>query len=672
MVSLLVSGNNPSAHTNQAVMCKNNVFNLVLPLALGRINSTVTRITALYTLGDLLFGNKENCTLFSTIQIHVEDLIPVVVTPNNMHAIASNPKIHPALSRLLTVVLKMSDIRERIAACRVFKCYLYENEEGQLSLASTLTPPPTDESHNDSHNSSSGSIGSQLISNLISWEDDNEAYPYKCWFACSILTYILKDEPTSKELVLKIPLEIPKSGVPMVTLLSKCTKNLMLSCRLSQSNNSNNANNSNNSNQNSGNSNRISSSDRFTLVKIGLLRLLAVWMDNCPNAIKIFLSSANNLPFLVELILAAPSDEGDVHVQGLCCLLLGLAFKYGEEESGSQFNRAAIHSLIQSRIGLDQFNSKLDSLRKNPQFLSAESGESDANVALRAGDENYVKIYSSQQQNSQQISQIFYYDYDFTLFYKATSDKIQKQLKSPKSFQTAPQKSKNKPKENSRENNESKESNSNQNSTVTLPKAVENSSSSEAVLQSYKELIRHQDAELESLKAERDGLKKLLNAKENSSSQPSGEQLKLVEEQKKTIEDLRAEVESLQNLLESKEGSPSVEEYLGLTQAYQQLEADSIAKDETIRSLQLSNQNNNSAKSNENRSDSELVAKLQSQLEEQKKTIEELQKKATEAERREKVATVQFNSLEQEQDELLIELANLQGEITELRGKIKE
>jgi hypothetical protein len=58
-------------------------------------------------LGNILNGNKENCTSFSTLSI-VTDF-------------GSNEQPMPALSRLLIVALNSKDPSERSAAVRVFK-----------------------------------------------------------------------------------------------------------------------------------------------------------------------------------------------------------------------------------------------------------------------------------------------------------------------------------------------------------------------------------------------------------------------------------------------------------------------------------------------------------------------------------------------------------------------
>jgi hypothetical protein len=266
IVSQLVSGNNPSTHTNQSVLIKNNILTLMCPIALGRINSPIIRIRSLITLADILHGNKDACSQFSGMLVSLE-------SPQS----SSDGTPVSVLSRLLVVILNSTDLQERTAALRVFKYFLQENEEGQMALASTLTPSPTDQQL---------SIGNLLLGSLLGWEDAenhsntgnstnaNNAFPWKCWFSSNILSYILKDNVSCKDLILRIPLEIPKPGTPLTTLLTKVMNSLTLASRLQSSN-------------------KVTS-----IVKIAMLKLLCEWMVDSSNSVKAFLAIPTNLPFV--------------------------------------------------------------------------------------------------------------------------------------------------------------------------------------------------------------------------------------------------------------------------------------------------------------------------------------------------------------------------------------
>jgi hypothetical protein len=241
-----------------------------------------------------------------------------------------------------------------------------------------------------------------------------------------------------------------------VTLLTKCMRSLILASKLQ-------------------------STKKTTLVKIGLLKVLTTWLDGCSAAVKAFLSSPNNLPFIVEQVIAPVSndDQGMVHVQGLCALLLGLCVQLNEEDG--EVDKSSIHGIISQRIGVDHFMNQLDKLRKTDHFVLGEQGKAETDTLVEVTEGTEQKL------------DIIYYDYDFTTFFKSTYDNIQRQFK----LQRKPAK---------RNDSINMKSSSSSSSLTSLaapsPMASKETSSNyqEAVLQSYKELIRQQDRELESIK----------------------------------------------------------------------------------------------------------------------------------------------------------------------------
>eukprot|EP01114_Cavostelium_apophysatum_P021398 TRINITY_DN7452_c0_g1_i1.p1 TRINITY_DN7452_c0_g1~~TRINITY_DN7452_c0_g1_i1.p1 ORF type:complete len:901 (+),score=274.81 TRINITY_DN7452_c0_g1_i1:141-2843(+) len=608
LISLLVAGNDPSTTSNQNVLASQNILGLIIPLALGRVNSVTIRTKALRTLGDLVNGNKQSCNTFSVLTVVLE-------------APTGGSQTQPALSRLLTVVLNAKDFSERIAAVRVFKCFLYENEESQMALASTLTPPPT----MSNEEMDSASIGTQLIKALGTWENNDEILPYKSWFSSLILSFIIKENSTSKELVLRIPLEIPTSGVPMVTLLTKCMRSLTFACR-------------------------IVPSEQTLLAKIGFLRLLSTWLDNSAAAVKAFLSFPNNLPFLMELVIA-PSEntEGAKHIQGLSGLLVGLCILHNED-SGGQFTKTALHALITQRIGVEPFLDKLDQLRKTEHFIRAEQGKTEMEQSPEPGHESTLNFY----------------DYDFTVFYKSAFDKIQRQLKSPtKMKKTADKEVKEAP--------------------PTNPPPVADAYH-ETVLKSYKELIRQQDVQLENsrktiadLEAK---IKQLEVAQLRSLGQPSANQdsenvQQQLQDKNAEIQRLTAETESLRQ--QNEINGNAAAELQSLAQACTDLQRLNDHKDEEIDRLKAQLQSASSTTvqptmaAEPNIADETLlrkVAELESFVQSLSLEKETLQSTIGTLEARVKDEQDRYSSLEKEQDDLLMELANAETENSNLKAQL--
>ena len=129
------------------------------------------------------------------------------------------------------------------------------------------------------------SVGYHLANILKSWKTSDSL---QIWYAACMLSAILKDSPDCKHLVLRIPLELPKpgtllnassphhpQGVPMVTLLETCFESLKAA----------------------------TSQAADKVVRVALLRLFCIWMDECPKAVKTLLQYPTNLPFVGSVCL---------------------------------------------------------------------------------------------------------------------------------------------------------------------------------------------------------------------------------------------------------------------------------------------------------------------------------------------------------------------------------
>jgi hypothetical protein len=71
------------------------------------------------------------------------------------------------------------------------------------------------------------------------------------------------------------------------------------------------------------------------------------------------------------LIEQVSSDSGDIAVLGLSAFLIGTCYVF--QDGDTKYTRQQLHQVIMSRIGLDQFFSKLQKLRSDKRFLDWES-----------------------------------------------------------------------------------------------------------------------------------------------------------------------------------------------------------------------------------------------------------------------------------------------------------
>lgn len=99
-----------------------------------------------------------------------------------------------------------------------------------------------------------------------------------------------------------------------------------------------------------------------------ILKLLVIWLFDCPSAVQCFLDSRPHLTYLLELI---SNQSTTVSVRGLAAVLLGECVVYNKiTESG--MNAFSIVDAISQKIGLTSFFLKFDEMQKSLPFTSAK------------------------------------------------------------------------------------------------------------------------------------------------------------------------------------------------------------------------------------------------------------------------------------------------------------
>lgn len=358
------------------------ILKLIITWALDRINSTKIRSKALFVLGSLLRNNHENRMMFSQHTI----LIARESTPQ------------PTLHRLLTLAFHSSCFSEKISSANSFINFLHENNESQLAIITTITPPP-DSSQNSSlsdPHSGANSIGRQLLKSL----QEGYKQPISSWIASWILSCVLCDNNDCKQLAQKIQISLEFPGE---TLLSLCMK--LLRSNQAQV--------------------KQKSSDLLSqLSSIGFLRILSIWMFQFPSLITEFLSIPENLTFLIDLI---NQPDGNIHLQGFCALVIGFCFMFNENENPEDIsnNRLALHGIICHRIGFDKFIQKIELLQSSKPFQNALHNDNNNEIISKLLDDPQL------QQDPSSLLDYFLYDYDLIEFIKNSKEQLIKDLRSP-------------------------------------------------------------------------------------------------------------------------------------------------------------------------------------------------------------------------------------------------
>lgn len=203
---------------------------------------------SLCALGETLRGNKQNSEKFFKL-----------VTKYN------NVKI-PAILYVMRLGAKGDHFAIRASAVYAFKCFVYKNSDAQIGLAATLLPPPGVNPNDDEH-AVVESGGSLLITALFDL-DTGRKDPWSVWFATVMLSHVLNDNIEAKKLLLtKKIVEDEEESVPLLH------KIVFLILNASRQN-------------------------ADVMIILGILCLLATWLNECQEAVEEFVSEGTNIQFV--------------------------------------------------------------------------------------------------------------------------------------------------------------------------------------------------------------------------------------------------------------------------------------------------------------------------------------------------------------------------------------
>lgn len=302
LVSCLTVSTDADVETNQYLCAKCGVVEKANQLAFGQGVPNSVRVIAMGTIVTLIHNCSENREAFASFATQPQILTYDFFCSDQSSALRS-------ASYLL--------LREMVSESKGSSSSAFLNCLVNIAL-------PTDPS---TELTWMRELASKIKISAVGWPAEG-VDGGAVFYSCQLLEWVIQASITPK--LARARLLEAKVGKNHEGLLSKCTRSL----------------------------NRAMNEGGPAEVRIGLLKLLCVWLYKSPEAIAAFLSSAMNLPLLIELInrQSARGDRADVHEKGLSVLVLANCL--GIESKSSTVPRSTIIDIVRNRVGITNFTAR--------------------------------------------------------------------------------------------------------------------------------------------------------------------------------------------------------------------------------------------------------------------------------------------------------------------------
>ena len=375
MIALLtstVSASNEHAKSNTFVNQKSLAGLGILPL-LTRLSLDVpfvedaacpfVRAAALTALGSLICNNGDTNAEFARAVVGVD------------YAGVGEP----ALNVVLRIALTSPHGDDAKAAVHVIRCFLHNNSEGQEFLIATMAPISISPSGDmaDETNERAQSFGTMLVRALLGCNASGTSMRAEAGDvhassrAAGVLATLLFNNVSAKERCLRTPIGVTDGGAADPVMLMPRLVTYMQEAPLAAT------------------EKRAASRHAQCI----MMKVLVVWLHECPRAVRAFLSNPLNIPQIVDLISDSASsamvgtqthgsesdDDSDALVQGVAAAILGMCLvHYGDSSVGSGVEHGASGGtdlmtaldVMTSRIGLTRFLKKFETLFALPACSS--------------------------------------------------------------------------------------------------------------------------------------------------------------------------------------------------------------------------------------------------------------------------------------------------------------
>jgi hypothetical protein len=284
-------------------------------------------LEALATCADLISGNPTLQEKFADIEVFWNSQDGQAKLSNGDSKAVAPQKIN-VIEALLKLALEPAPIYRldaRLAACECMKAFFAKHSGIRMHVLRRAI---------DGHVSGDDQIPNILSVVLEAPESRGNVDPYRKWMASVLMFHLVFEDPEAKSLAMKVTEGNAENGEEVVTCVQMVAANMITGMQR-------------------GDDERIS---------VGYLMLLCGWLFEDPDVVNDFLGEGSIIQSLIQE--TKQGRLGHVLVPGLCSILLGIIYEFSSKDS--PIPREALHKLLSSSLGREQYVDKITKLREDP------------------------------------------------------------------------------------------------------------------------------------------------------------------------------------------------------------------------------------------------------------------------------------------------------------------
>ncbi|KAF9782027.1 hypothetical protein IL306_011746 [Fusarium sp. DS 682] len=323
VIRLFVVRGSAGTSLNQTAIWKHGLAYHILQLAFSHEAQTQIKAEALITCGDVIRQNAPLQEAFAQMMV-----LSPLAKPDAANRQASQGEKVFVIDGLLDLTLCLQDLQEfdvRFAASECLQAYFANHPAVRLHFLGRAI-----EGHQSGANESSNVLTVLLQPSLESSD------PYRQWFAAVITFHLLHENSEAKSEAMSLTEGDSEDGEEVVTAIQTLSAHITSGLRRGDD----------------------------PRVLVGYLMLLLGWLFEDLDAVNDFLAEGSNVQSLIQAVSQPPAIGGGEIVQGLCTMLLGVAYEFSTKDS--PIPRATLLSILMARIDRDMYLDRLSKLRSHP------------------------------------------------------------------------------------------------------------------------------------------------------------------------------------------------------------------------------------------------------------------------------------------------------------------